>query len=293
MITREILPSGVGTTLIKPIIDINSLIKLKLPPLNQTVLRISELLRDPNISTRKLAEAIGCDPVLATRLLKLANSCLFFRQSPVISIQQAVEAIGLKSLYDMVMLGAMADGFAREIGNTVYGRTIWEHSIVVALLSRELSNSLGLRGTEESFLCGLLHDIGKILLLKGETEKFEALAGKPTEDEMLDGEEEVFGLTHAEVGAYVTHKWELPEVVCNVIMYHHKPRCAPLATVITHIVNVADHLANANGFGLRLEEKEDLINSDSVQILKLDAERLDAAWSNVQDSVKQVLLTFR
>jgi HD-like signal output (HDOD) protein len=65
MITREILPSGVGGSLLKPIIDVNSLIKLKLPPLNTTVTRVSALLRDDNVSTKKLAAVIGCDPILA------------------------------------------------------------------------------------------------------------------------------------------------------------------------------------------------------------------------------------
>ncbi len=293
MVTREILPSGVGNTLIKPIVDVEALIRLKLPPLNATIARISAILRDPNVSTKKLAAVVGCDPVLAARLLKLANSCLYFRQIPVISIHQAIEAIGMKALYDIVMLGAMADGFAKEISNTVYGRVIWEHSIVVALLSREISNILGLRGTEESFLCGLLHDIGKILLLKGETEKFEALLDKTDESEMLTGEEDAFGLTHAEVGAYVTHKWELPEVVCSVIMYHHKPRMAPLSTVITHVVNVADLIANINGFGLRLEPNEELLRSDSVKMLNLTSAQTDLAWRNIQDQLVEVLSSFR
>jgi putative nucleotidyltransferase with HDIG domain len=293
MITREILPSGVGGSLIKPVIDVNALIKLRLPPLNATVARISALLRDQNISTRKLAAVVGCDPVLAARLLKLANSCLYFRQTPVISIHQAIEAIGLKALYDIVMLGAMADGFAKEIGNTVYGRVIWEHSIVVALLAREMSNILGLRGTEEAFLCGLLHDIGKILLLKGETGRFEKILDLPTEAEMLRSEEATFGLTHAEVGAYVTHKWELPEVVCSVIMYHHKPRYATVSTVITHIVNVADLIANINGYGLRLESKDDILLSDSVKVLKLTPDRIDLAWRNIQEQLREVLAAFR
>ncbi|MBS1794943.1 MAG: HDOD domain-containing protein [Acidobacteria bacterium] len=293
MISRDVLPSGIGTSLSKPVIDINQLIRLKLPPLNRTVLRVSELLRDPNVSTRKLAGVVGCDPVLAARLLKLANSCLFFRQAPVISIQQAIEAVGLKALYDIVMLGAMADGFAKEISNTVYGRQIWEHSIVVALIAREISGILGLRGTEEAFLCGLLHDIGKILLLKGETEKFESILDATTEAGMLKGEEGAFGLTHAEVGAFVTHKWELPEVVTSVIMNHHRPRFATISTVTTYVVNAADQVANLHGYGLRLDSREDVLISDSVQKLRLSEEHLETAWGNIQNSLLEVLATFR
>ena len=90
MISRDVVPSGIGTSLTQPMVNVESLIKLKIPPLNRTVLQVSELLRDPNVSTRKLANVVGCDPMLTTRLLKMANSCLFFRQAPVISIQQAI-----------------------------------------------------------------------------------------------------------------------------------------------------------------------------------------------------------
>lgn len=293
MISRDVMPSGIGTSISKPMVNVESLIRLKMPPLNQTALKISELLRDPNVSTRKLAGVVGYDPVLAARLLKMANSCLFFRQAPVISIQQAIEAVGMKSLYDIVMLGALADGFSKEIGCSVAGKKIWEHSIVVALLAREISGILGLRGTEQAFLCGLLHDIGKILLLRGETEKFESLLDSLTEDTMLKGEEDTFGLTHAQVGAYVAHKWELPEVVCTVIMHHHRPRLAPMSTVITYIINAADLIANANGFGMRLEEASAFDYSDSIRYLKLAPEQIELVWKNIQDPLKEVLTTFR
>ena len=237
MITRDVAPPSIGTTLPKQTVKIDSLIRLKLPPLSRTVLQISELLRDPNVSSERLAQAVGCDPLLTARLLKMSNSSLFFREIPVISIKQAIDVLGRKTLYDIVMLGAMADGFSREISDVVYGRIVWEHSIAVGLLSREISTMLGLRGTEAAFLCGLLHDIGKILILKGDPEMFESFINSFSEIEMLKCEEEVFGLTHAEIGAYVTLKWELPEAVCSVILHHHHPQESTISTVITNIVN--------------------------------------------------------
>jgi putative nucleotidyltransferase with HDIG domain len=222
----------------------------------------------------------------------MANSCLFFRQAPVISIQQAIEAVGFKSLYDIVMLNAMADGFAREIGNNEIGRKVWEHSIVVALIARELSTMLGMRGTEQAFLCGLLHDIGKILLVKGETERFSRTLDGLTEEAMLHAEEEAFGLTHAQIGAYVTHQWDLPQVVCTVIMYHHDPKSASISTAITYIVNAADRIANAHGYGLRDEDPEQLATAESVLALKLSPDQVATAWQNAEAQVAEVLAAF-
>lgn len=292
MLTHDVTLLGIDNATNRSSIDIESLVKLKLPPLNRTVLKISELLRDPNVTNRKLAEVVGLDPVLAARLLKMANSSLYARNKATTSIEQAINAIGLKSLYDIVMLGAMADGFAKEIGTMVYGRVVWEHSVVVGLLSRQISDILDMRGTEEAFLCGLLHDIGKILLLRAEPELFDRLAQDKTEFELLHDEERAYGLTHAEVGAYVTHKWQLPDVVCGVIMHHHRPRSATISTVITHIVNVADRIANLQGYGLRQESEEALYQCEAVSFLNLDPMQIAMAWDNIQDSLGDVLSSF-
>jgi putative nucleotidyltransferase with HDIG domain len=291
MMTSDVLPAEPETSAAPPVIDIEALIKTGVPPLSRTKMRIPELLRDENCSTKKIAEAVMFDPVLTTRLLKLANSSLYARRSTVTSISQAIEALGRRSLYDMVMMSAMADGFAKEIVTSVYGRIIWEHSIVVGLLAREISSILGLRGTEEAFLCGVLHDIGKILLLKAEPEWYQSLLAEPTEAEMLRVEEEALGVTHAEVGAYVTHKWALPEMVCRVILHHHQPHQG--TGVINHIVNVADLIANVNGYGLRLEGTEELMLSESAAHLRLTTDQITTAWSNIQDSLKEVLSMFQ
>jgi putative nucleotidyltransferase with HDIG domain len=292
MLTHDVTLLDIDNATTRSSIDIESLVKLKLPPLNRTVIKISELLRDQNVSSRKLAEVVGLDPVLAARLLKMANSSLYARNKATTSIEQAITAIGLKSLYDIVMLGAMADGFAKEIGTMVHGRMVWEHSVVVGLLSRQISDILDMRGTEEAFLCGLLHDIGKILLLRAEPELFIRLAQDKAEIELLHDEERAYGLTHAEVGAYVTHKWQLPDVVCGVIMHHHRPRSATISTVITHIVNVADKIANLQGYGLRTESEDDLYRCEAVSFLNLDPMQIAMAWDNIQDSLGEVLSSF-
>ncbi|MBS1794942.1 MAG: HDOD domain-containing protein [Acidobacteria bacterium] len=276
---------------IRPL-DVEELIRTRIPTLSRTNMKIPELLRDDNCPTRKIADAVGFDPVLTTRLLKMANSSLYARRNTANSIQQAIEALGRKSVYDIVMLGAMADSFAKEIVSSIYGRILWEHSIVVGLLAREVGRLLGLRGTEEAFLCGILHDIGKILLLKAETEYYNGIIAEPSERELLRAEEITFGLTHAEVGAYISYKWDLPEIVCNVILYHHQPEKTTGSSVVTHIVNVADLIANVNGYGVRLEEVEALAFSESVRLLRLETDQITEAWANIQDSLAEVLSMF-
>jgi putative nucleotidyltransferase with HDIG domain len=277
---------------VKAKIDIQAMIKTKLPPLPGSTMRILDLLRDYNTSTKKLADAVECDPSLVARLLRLANSPIYALQKNVNSIYQAIDVIGTKSLYDIVMMGMTSDVFAKEIRSSVLGRTIWEHSLAVALLAREFSRMLGMRGTDEVFICGLLHDIGKIMLLRADVETYSQILDKKGENEMLNWEHETFGYNHAQIGALVVQGWRLPEVVCQSILNHHNASQSVQSLFISHLINVADIVANYNGYGLRLGEESDLLNSESAILLHLSQENLHTAWENIQDSLEEVTGTF-
>ena len=273
--------------------DIETLIKVKIPPLEGTILKLAELLRDMNVSTRQIADAVGCDPVLAARVLRLANSSFYCRLSTHTSLLKAIDAIGTKSIYDMVMLGAMSDRFAKEIGNTVVGRTIWQHSIAVGLVAREISHELGLRGVEEAFACGLLHDIGKILLFSADPDVFSAMQEQKNEQEMMAAEESAYGFNHATLGGHLGQKWRIPDSICSVIIHHHNPARSTISTVMAHIVNAADFITNSHGYGLRHDPNVSIFESNSIQYLNLTMENINNVWERIHDPLAEVIGTFR
>src|SRR5688500_10559805 len=100
-------------------INLDALVKAKLPPLPGSVLKISSLLQDVNVSHRKIAEAISYDPMLASRVLRLANSPIYPFQQSVTSLVSAVSAVGNRAIYEMVLLSIVTDSFGREIRNSV------------------------------------------------------------------------------------------------------------------------------------------------------------------------------
>ena len=273
-------------------IDLEAMVKTKLPPLPGSVIRILQLLQDVNVTTRSLANAVGYDPSLTTRILRLANSPIYYLQREVTSIQQAIEIIGIRSLYDILMIGVAADTFSKEIQHSVIGRIVWEHSLTVALFARELSQIMGMRGAEEVFICGLLHDIGKIMLLRADGENYPDVLDKKSESDLLNWENETFGYDHSQVGAIVARGWKLPDEVCRVILDHHKAAQSDGSGIVPHLINIADIVANFNGYGLRLEEPETLSNSESMMFLKLKPEQLEKAWQNIEDRLDEVINAF-
>ena len=269
-------------------IDIEELVKSNLPMMPGSAARISSLLNDINVSSTKLTQAISYDPILTARILRLANSPLYFLQKNVTTLRQAIDIVGMKSIYEIIIIGMAADSFAKEISNLMQGRRIWEHSLAVALLSRELGQILGLRGTEEAFICGLLHDIGKILLLKNDFQRFSEILNEHGENQMLRSESNTFGYNHAQIGSLVANRWELPENVCHAILNHHDPSQSNHFSVVAHLISISDSIANAYGYGLRDVDIEHLSETDSAIMLNLSQRQIEIAGAKIADNVLEI-----
>lgn len=275
-----------------PKIDIEELVKSNVPMMPGSAARISSLLNDINVSSRNLTEAISYDPILTARILRLANSPIYSMQKNVTTLRQAIDAVGMNAIYEILIIGLATDSFAKEIRNSDKGRKIWEHSLAVALLSRELGQILGLRGTEEAFICGLLHDIGKILLLRKDLVGYSKLLDEDKETRMLNAEISAFGYNHAQVGSLVANRWGLPEGVCHTILNHHNPSQSEQFLVIAHLISAADALANAHGYGLREISDENLEESDSAIMLHLSRSYMELAWERTADQITDIIRAF-
>ena len=271
-------------------IDLEQIVKMKLPPLPGSVMRISELLQDVNVSQHKITEAISYDPMLAARILRLANSPIYAFQQNVTSLSTAVTALGNKPIYEMLLMGMVADSFGHEIRNSAIGRDIWLHALAVGFASRELCALLGMRGTEEAFSCGLLHDIGSLLLYKANALLYIEIFNKNQRDNLSPLEKVAFGFDHAQVGAVAANRWNLSDPVCMTILHHHNPTESSQAVFLTRIINVADNLSYLKNQKLPLSE--DFINSFPVMSLGFKAEQLETVWEKVVENLREAVKTF-
>lgn len=295
--------TGIGTVTASKT-NVEKILKANLPPLPGSVFRILELLRDINVTTNTLATAVGYDPLLAARLLRLANSSFYSRQKNVTTIPKAIETIGTKALYDAVMLGVASNAFAKEIEGSTVGRAVWEHSLAVAFIAREITDTLQMRGSENAFICGLLHDIGKFILMKSDSELFNQLpelTDGNEANELLPYEEVYFGIDHAELGALLVKRWNLPDVISSVILHHHEPSKSPQAVFMAHVINVADTIAEINGYGILPmiendfsdENEIDFIQTESIMALRLSQTQIFNVWEKIKTNLNEILVSFR
>jgi putative nucleotidyltransferase with HDIG domain len=256
----------------------------RLPTLPSSVARLSALARDERSSARDYQEVITHDPALTTNLLRLANSAFFGRPRQVTSVRQAVTFLGTKRVVEVALAAAFSGVLPEALpGYGIQAATFWRHCVAVAVLSERIADDRALSKDCDGFTCGLLHDIGKLVtsayLARQTGEIMESIWGQ--RQVFIVAEHQILGADHAEIGAAVAEKWNLPEAVCAVVRWHHSPsrrgeRGAEDGEAdLVDVVHVADCLAHAFGFGTDIGELSREIDSGAVGRIGAPVRRLE------------------
>ena len=218
----------------------------ELPSLPQVFTRVSEQLDDENCSLERIAISIQSDPAIASRLLKTVNAVKADRTHPVSSVARAVEILG-RERCKPVLLGSVVKGlFAGEDNPAFSMQVYWQHCIKTALIARQLAESIDSQADPEVlFTAGLLHDIGKLLLIQRfprEMLAAEKIMIRRRIDE-LGAELTQLGLTHTAVGEALMRHWGLPDILIDCTRCHHEVVHDGPNRQATHLVYLANRLS--------------------------------------------------
>jgi putative nucleotidyltransferase with HDIG domain len=193
--------------------------KLVLPPMPSVATRCVELLQRTDFNVTKISELLETDPILAARMLRTVNSAGMATRQPATSIQAAVTRLGQRNLRAVLVeasVGTVFESRDRRIAEAARG--LWQHSVAVALLARDLAILVGLPEPEEAYLSGLLHDVGKPVLATLLLEAEKAVVSR-TSKGFLASDEWLRALSHSHrpVGVALAKKWQLPGPVVKAI----------------------------------------------------------------------------
>lgn len=272
--------------------EMAALLQIKLPPLPNAALRVAELSRSANTSVSTIADTIGYDPQLAARILRAANSPLYTRERHINTLTRAVNVLGMRTLNQLVISYAASSLFTTSGTSSFLERMLWKHSVFVGLAAREINLRFNLHGSEEAFLSGLLHDIGKALLIRQNPELYAPLAEITDEKRLLEMERKRYGFTHPRISALVVKHWGLPPEFSDPILSHHAPDEATYSLLIARCLSVANKLANMSGFSICSEGNEnskDVEADESVFLLGLSADNLTEIREKAEQSMSEML----
>ncbi len=223
--------------------------RVTLPTIPEVVIEINNLIDDPTSGVSEIGAVVARDPAIAARVLKIANSTFYGLSEPVVSTEDAASVLGAESLRNIALQASVMKRYECYAHLPDFDlEDLWAHSILNAQLSRALARlvpGLGDASPEEFFTCGLLHDVGKVLLIDGLGEEYLDVVrhARRVGKALHVVERDELGYSHVEVGALLARRWELPDAVAAAIEYHHGPGGAILGSRPVAVVAIADQVA--------------------------------------------------
>ncbi|MFP4076483.1 MAG: HDOD domain-containing protein [Halochromatium sp.] len=247
--------------------------------LPDVALRVNQLIDDPASQPSDLAEVILCDPALSARLLRLLNSAFYARPQPVDTVTKAIKMIGYEALRDLVFATCAVEVFKGLPPERIDMERFWLNGVACGIAARALAcqRSLPESEGERLFLTGLLHGLGKLMLLSQRPESYSEVLRLSDQDglDLVEAEERVFGFNHAELSAALLKSWQLPESLWQPIAHHLNPDAAVCYRTETEIVHAARVIAQL--FQATMFERESMQSEAATETLHALAERLQLA----------------
>ena len=220
-----------------------------LPALPTVVYKLLKLVESPTSTATDLSEVISKDQALTARILRLVNSSFYALRCEVVKVSHAIALLGFVAIKNLALGLGVIDMFGRSReGGELDGAAFWEHSLCCATAARLIAERVRFAPAEEAFVAGLLHDIGKLVLLDHfRTELDTAL--RLARDEVMAlpvAERLVLKTDHAVVGEALAEHWRLPHALRGAIVGHH--RVSPTDR-LSNIVYVANFISNVKRLG--------------------------------------------
>lgn len=212
---------------------------LELPMLPHVAAELISLCNRPDTDAARLCQVVHQDQALAGHVLRVANSPSYGASVPIVSLQQAIARLGLSHLGEIAMAVAVRGKVFAVQGPAGLVTQLWRHSVAVGCYAREIARLLK-TNVETAFLCGLLHDVGKVVTLWAALDARDQLEHDPTLPELV----EVMDEYHCRLGSRLATTWNLPPTVRDAIEHHHDYEAATEMGEQAAITCLADQLAH-------------------------------------------------
>lgn len=208
-------------------------------------LRLLELVNSDESTIDEIADLISLDASLAARLLKMANSSFYNFPAQIDTVTRAITLIGSKELCNLVLATSVASSFNNVPQAMIDMDSFWRHNVDTGLVARHLGKLANIRDVERFFTVGLLHNIGKLLVLAEEPDHAKKIIAASHTTPSWQAEQEVLGFTFAEAGAELMKIWGLPVVLIDAVGHQHAPQDAEQDVLTAALLNIASRAASA------------------------------------------------
>jgi len=252
--------------------------EIVLPEIPSVVFELNEVIANPLSSADHIARVVNRSPSLTALLLKIVNSSFYGFPSKIDKVSHAVTLIGTREISGLALGISILSIFKNIPKEMIDMYSFLKHSLACGILSRILAAQKNFGQTEQLFVSGLLHDLGRLILYLYFTEESRNILSRARRGNKLLYQEEhdYLGCDHAQVGKQLMEQWKLPLILENNVLYHHIPSKAqqPIPATIVHL---ADIVVNSLGIGSSGERFVPPLDTAAYENLDLPLSGLDTA----------------
>jgi putative nucleotidyltransferase with HDIG domain len=267
----------------------------ELPSLPEILVRVSEQLADESCSVELIGETIQHDPAITSRILKAVNSRREELPQKVSSVAEAVNLLGREKCRNVLLGSVLRETFNDPQNPAFSMQVFWQHSIKTALVARQLGAQMQtISDPETMFTAGLLHDIGKLLLIDRFPQAMLAVEEAMIRRRMdeLSAELSQIGMTHTAVGEALMRHWGFPRILIDCTRYHHEAVHDGPNRHATHLVYLANRLSE---YVPPLDQTESVAILDDIEnwsMAQVSTEQIASACQDADELVFEVMESF-
>ncbi len=277
-------------------LDPNKLIKSlgRIASLPDVYTRLNAVMKRPDVSVQEIGEVVSEDPDLTARLLRLVNSPFYCLSNPIETVTRATLVIGFDELRDLALATSVVSQFEDIPEEVINMRQFWKHSIATGIGARAIAKSRRFKNTEQAFVSGMLHDIGKLVVYTQLPDLALEIITRHQRETLpfYRIENDVLGFNHTQLGVLLAKAWNLPETICNAIQFHHGPWAATAEVAIVHL---GDLIANALRLGSSGEQLVPPLIPEAVEFLSFNPQSLGPLVQQIEllynETVSSILTT--
>ena len=259
----------------------------ELPPMPHIATKVISLTQNQNSTAKDIQLVISRDQALTAKILKMSNSALFGRSRTITTLSNAIMMLGFYTIRSLVVANTTRSLFGS--GRKFVDNLLWQHSIASAIVARNISTRLRYADPEEAFIAGLLHDIGKMILLKTLGDEYHHIFQDTYNNsfKFLDTENDQLGFNHTDVGALLARKWNFSKKLEDAIAFHHDPAKAADDSKLTAIISFANDICLKMGIGVEKCEDLNIEASDASAILGLNNNRGNELYEEISTNLRE------
>lgn len=274
----------------------------QLPTLPVLFAQLTKMLDNPFVSNKKISELIMKDQAMVSRIFRMSNCALYGTRQEITNLTNAITFLGTETIRNLILQISLVRIFQHaddEIPDFSINM-FWEHSLGAAYFTNAVVKKLNLPVSDSYYIGGLLHDIGKLLIYQFYPQQFNAIVKKQLKDDMVDydAEEEVLGVSHQDIGAFLAEKWKFKKEILESIRDHHK--ALPSLSLHAAVIRISNLFTKAAGLCFPWDMKVFEIPGDPAWGIlaayknePIDVERMtfeiQDETDKIEDSVRELL----